>query len=375
LRDYVALKLPEHMVPSAFMVLDSLPLTANGKVDRRALPAPEAGESQGSGYVAPRTEVEHQLCEIWQELLGVERVGIEESFFDLGGHSLLVIKLVSRINARFGIRLSPRRIFESSSVLRLAAIIDGFEAEAPAEWDPLSVLSKVAGAPQLYCIPGAGMSSVTMEPLARALTGRVALTVLETRGLDGLAPPQTSLEEVVESFALAIKRRQAQGPYHLLGHSFGGCIAFELARWFERRNDSVSLVMLDSFLDSISAGDAKTTPAPADLPGIGDDQDNTIETALPGFREVLMTQLEMQRRYRPSGKVNAPMTLLYAAEGAMAGDRLQQVLARYDRVAEQPVRHRAVRGGHHSMLSEKNAAQLAERLWELIGQPSAIEVS
>lgn len=86
------------------------------------------------------------------------------------------------------------------------------------------------------------------------------------------------------------------------------------------------------------------------------------EGALSGLIEVFLSQLEMQRRYRPSGRVQAPITLLYAEEGAMAGDRLGGVLAAYARVSEQPVRHFAVRGGHLSMLSETNAAQLAERL-------------
>jgi len=194
----------------------------------------------------------------------------------------------------------------------------------------------------------------------------MALNVLEARGLDGISLPQTSMEEIVESYGSAIKRNQAQGPYHLAGHSFGGCIVLELARWLEARGDSVSVVMLDSFLDFFNGGDAEMMPVPdGELIGAGGND-------LPaGFMEVLTSQLEMQRQYRPSGRVKAPITLLYAEEGAMAGDRLHGVLKLYDRVAEQPVRHFAVKGGHHSMLSGQNAAQLAERLLDLIEQPAA----
>ncbi|MBW8879185.1 MAG: amino acid adenylation domain-containing protein, partial [Acidobacteria bacterium] len=386
--------LPGYMIPAVFMALESLPLTANGKVDRGALPAPEARDSRRGEPAAPRTELERRLCEIWQEVLGVERVGIEDGFFDLGGHSLLVIRLVSKVNSQLGIRLSPRRIFEHSTVRALAGVIEGLAGEAPGAWEPLAAFSTDGDARPLYCVPGAGMLSVAMAPLARALARRAALHVFEARGLDGVSPPQTSLAEIVESYGAAIKRRQPQGPYDLVGHSFGGCVALELARWLEARGDEVSsIVLLDSFLDFFATGDLaplsakETAVALAALIGIGESEvpdladDRAIfdwmecalqasgalpasghEGILRGFIEVFVSQLEMQRRFRPSGRVEAPVTLLYAEEGAMAGSRLAAVLELYARVAERPVRHFAVPGGHLSMLSERNAPRLAARL-------------
>ncbi|MBW8879249.1 MAG: amino acid adenylation domain-containing protein, partial [Acidobacteria bacterium] len=123
LREYLASKLPEYMVPSAFVVLDWLPLTPSGKVDRRALPAPELGER--GEYVAPRTEVESRLCEIWEELLGVERVGIEDNFFDLGGHSLLATQVVSRVRAEVGVEVPLRTVFEHPTVAAFCARLPG----------------------------------------------------------------------------------------------------------------------------------------------------------------------------------------------------------------------------------------------------------
>jgi amino acid adenylation domain-containing protein len=385
--------LPDYMMPSAFVVLEALPLTANGKVDRGALPAPEARGSQRGEPTAPRTELERRLCAIWEEVLGIERVGVEDSFFDLGGHSLLVIRLVSKINSLLGIHLSPRRIFEHSSVRRLAGVIEGLAGEAPGEWEPLAALSLDGDARPLYCVPGVGMLSVAMAPLARAMEGRAALHVFEARGLDGISPPQTSLAEIVESYGSAIKRRQPRGPYDLVGHSFGGCVVLELARWLEAGGDEVTLVMLDSFLDFFTTGELEPLPAKekavslaaligtgeSEVPDLADDRaifdwmeralqasgvlpESGHEGILRGFIEVFGSQLEMQRRFRPSGRVKAPITLLYAEEGAMAGSRLAEVLELYARVAEQPVRHCAVQGGHLSMLSEKNAPQLAARL-------------
>ncbi|HWS56093.1 MAG TPA: amino acid adenylation domain-containing protein, partial [Pyrinomonadaceae bacterium] len=121
LRGFLSERLPEHMVPSLFVALDALPLTPNGKLDRKALPAPDASrEASGRGYVAPRTPAEEVLCGVWQEVLGVGRVGVYDNFFELGGDSILSIQVVSRA-ARRGLRLSPRHLFLHQTVAALAA--------------------------------------------------------------------------------------------------------------------------------------------------------------------------------------------------------------------------------------------------------------
>ncbi|HEV2150667.1 MAG TPA: amino acid adenylation domain-containing protein, partial [Longimicrobiaceae bacterium] len=121
LREHVAGRLPEPMVPGAFVVLDALPLLSNGKVDRRALPAPETA---GPRHVAPRTTTEEILCGIWAEVLHTAPVGVEESFFDLGGHSLLVAQVVSRVRRAFGVELPLRALFEAPTVAAFAAHVE-----------------------------------------------------------------------------------------------------------------------------------------------------------------------------------------------------------------------------------------------------------
>jgi acyl carrier protein len=125
LRESLAAGLPGYMVPSAFVMLEALPLTANGKVDRKALPDPEWFLSQRQGaYVAPRSATQQALAGIWCELLGIEQVGLADNFFDLGGHSLLAVQVVSRVRDRFGVELGIGQLFETPTTEELAACID-----------------------------------------------------------------------------------------------------------------------------------------------------------------------------------------------------------------------------------------------------------
>ncbi|HEV2782817.1 MAG TPA: non-ribosomal peptide synthase/polyketide synthase [Actinophytocola sp.] len=122
LRDALRTTLPDYMVPSAVVPLDRLPLNASGKLDRRALPAPDA-PAPDAGYVAPRTETERVVADIWAEVLGMERVGVEDNFFDLGGDSILSIRVISRLRAAFGADLSPRAVFANPTVAGLADLV------------------------------------------------------------------------------------------------------------------------------------------------------------------------------------------------------------------------------------------------------------
>ena len=124
LRAQLSMQLPEHMVPGAVVVLERLPLNANGKVDRRALPAPERTMSEGAEYVAPRTVVEEVLAGIWAEVLGVERVGVEDNFFELGGHSLLATQVASSVQRTFGVKVPLRNLFETPTIAALAGAVE-----------------------------------------------------------------------------------------------------------------------------------------------------------------------------------------------------------------------------------------------------------
>ncbi|HEY0739314.1 MAG TPA: phosphopantetheine-binding protein, partial [Herpetosiphonaceae bacterium] len=123
LRTFLASRLPEYMVPSAFVVLDGLPLTENGKVDRRALPAPETRIDLSASFVAPRTPLEEIVAQMWSEVLNVERIGVNDNFFDLGGHSLLATQLIAQVRDTFQVDLPLRSVFGAPTVASFSAEI------------------------------------------------------------------------------------------------------------------------------------------------------------------------------------------------------------------------------------------------------------
>jgi len=138
LRNHLAQALPSYMAPSAFVMLKALPMTPNGKVDRRALPEPDGARPEvETTFVAPRTAVEESLAKIWTEVLGVERVGINDNFFELGGHSLLATQAISRVRQALHVELPLRSFFEGPTIARLSESIEkaqdnGIERQSPA---------------------------------------------------------------------------------------------------------------------------------------------------------------------------------------------------------------------------------------------------
>jgi hypothetical protein len=136
LRRQLAGRLPDYMMPSTFMALDSMPLTATGKVDRRALPMPDRSRpAVDTPYLAPRTAVERQLAKIWAEVLALERVGIYDVFLELGGDSLLAMQVISRVLARFRVAVKPGVLFDAATIAEMAGLIDEIAVESPASQD------------------------------------------------------------------------------------------------------------------------------------------------------------------------------------------------------------------------------------------------
>ncbi|MEV5645596.1 amino acid adenylation domain-containing protein [Streptomyces flaveolus] len=242
LRERLAGRLPEFMMPADIVVLDRLPLTENGKVDRAALPEPDP---VGGEHRAPRTPREEELAALFAEVLGMDRIGIDDDFFACGGHSLRLTRLVWRIHEKLGVDVPIRTVFQYPTVAALAAQLSA-DTEADFE-DPFAVLLPIrteGHRPPLWWLhPGGGLSWPYLG-FARHVEPSWPLYGIQARGFDGTTPPAGSIEEMVEDYLGQVLQVQPSGPYHLLGWSFGGTLAHAMAAELQRRGREVALLAL-----------------------------------------------------------------------------------------------------------------------------------
>ncbi|MEU8137811.1 thioesterase domain-containing protein, partial [Streptodolium elevatio] len=291
-RSWLAERLPDYMVPGIFVALDVLPLTVNGKLDRDALPAPDLADAVSAR--GPRNDDEAELCRIFAAVLDLPRVGVDDDFFALGGHSLLAVRLVSLIRDA-GLTADPAAVtvatvLTATTPAALAERLGAGRERGDAAFAPLLPLRPDGALPPLFCIhPGFGLAwpyaaLLPFVPDSRPVYG------LQSPVVSG-AEPAASLEELAAEYLARIRRVQPHGPYHLLGWSFGGEMAYALAGLLQRAGEEVRfLAVLDaqppvplaggegrSGADGFDAGAARehltrAVPGDADvLAGLGDD--------------------------------------------------------------------------------------------------------
>jgi thioesterase domain-containing protein/acyl carrier protein len=409
LKAHLLSSLPEYMVPAAFVVLETLPLTPNGKVDRKALPAPEADAYATSAYAPPAGALEEALAELWSELLGIERVGRHDDFFALGGHSLLVLRLLSELQQTFGVRLPVGAVFLRPTLADLAeAVADSRLAEEAAALVPLQPAGQ---APPLFLLPGAIGSVLYLQPLALALGPDRPVLALPSPGLDG-RPPLASVAALAAQHLRAMRRQQPRGPYMLAGHSSGGRVAFELARQLEEQGESVAcLVILDT--NAPDADQDRTEPLGrellADLVAVFEElagvalglsreeilaeAEETVAlarvmaalqangvlfskgapvTELQALLEVYRAALEAHDGYRIEGQIRAPIHLIKARERGGAESVVDDRPAwGWQACSQEGVIVAEVPGTHITMMAPPQVSFLAERLGEILAAASA----
>ncbi len=229
------------MVPAAYIRLATLPLTASGKVDYRALPEPESSPERKAS-VPPRDEIERRLARLWEELLDIESVSVDDDFFELGGHSLLVVRLMARIEEEFDRSWPLTVLFETPTLGQLAAVVRGEHRESSSS--ALVALEPRGSRPPFFCVHGIDGTSQIFRDLARRLGYDQPFYALRAPGLEEAAEFTPSIEAMAGRYLESVRQVRPAGPYLLGGWSFGCAGAFEMAQQLTRAGERVALLVL-----------------------------------------------------------------------------------------------------------------------------------
>ena len=246
LRAHAVEGLPEYMVPSAYVRLAALPLTPNGKVDRKALPRPDGDAYVSRGYEAPQGELEEGLAAIWSEVLKVERVGRNDHFFERGGHSLLAVELIARVQRKLNSEVGLRELFVQPTLAGFAAAVSaGRSTKWPSNLVALRPEGSVA---PLFAVHEAGGTVDYVRTLAQHLDPAVPVYGLEASGFMADEVALRSVPDMAVRYVVAIRRVQERGPYRLMGYSAGGNIAYAMASLLLEAGEEVAFLgLVDSY--------------------------------------------------------------------------------------------------------------------------------
>lgn len=234
--------LPAYMVPDNFVFLKTIEITPNGKIDRKALPKPASNPGAGqSKNIAPRTETEKIVAEIWKKLMRLDAIDVNDNFFDLGGHSLMAIQIMARIKKVTGKQFPLATLFEHSTIEKLAAKLDSDKSEIPL--NSLVPIRPTGTKPPLYIVHGEGLNVLLFNTLARYMDSDQPVYGLQALGLSG-GEPIDVMEEIAAKYVAEIVAQNPTGPYLLAGYSFGGYVAVEMRKQLEEMGREVKMLII-----------------------------------------------------------------------------------------------------------------------------------
>jgi thioesterase domain-containing protein/acyl carrier protein len=263
LRNFLKQKLPAHMVPPFFVVMEKMPLTPNGKIDRKALPSPDHAPGHERtevtlGFVAPRDPLEQALAQIWSKILKVKKIGIRDNFFELGGHSLLAVRIMAEIERLLKRSLPLATFLHAPTIADLADVLR--KKDWKPSWSSLIPIRAGGSKPPLFLMHSHGGNVLEYYPLAESLDPDQPVYAFQARGLDGHIIKDQSFEDMVEAHLDELRSLQPEGPYFLGGYCLGGLLALEAARQLSALGQEVALVVL---IQTINPAYARFSP---DLP-------------------------------------------------------------------------------------------------------------
>jgi thioesterase domain-containing protein/acyl carrier protein len=399
---YLGERLPAYMVPSAVVSLTALPLTANGKVDRAALPAPDVDRAdENRPFVAPRFDAERDLAALFAEVLHLPRVSVTDDFFDLGGHSLLAAELVAKVRSRLGHTLPLSALYSAATVEKLALYLQA-RLEATGEHSVVP-LHETGSRPPLFLIAGVGGHVFTFHKFARLLGADQPTYGVKAIGIDGIRRTPDRFEEVAAEYVREITTLRPHGPYLLGGYSIGAVVALEVALQLQKRGEEVPLLLAfdayapgypprRSFWRRLSLHLNRLLVPPAGRRrwpylrqrmlslkervyrrlGLG----HRIPLPVPGL-DMLLSQDVLQRvwsalhagylRYQPNSRFAGTVVLVRATE-LDDWDELvcDDPLFGWERWVDTPVEPHNLPGGHLELFHERNIERLARLVRECV---------
>jgi thioesterase domain-containing protein/acyl carrier protein len=404
--------LPEYMVPSAFVVLTHIPLTPNGKVDRRALPPPPRFRPElDEALVRPRNGVELQLQAIWESLLNIQPIGMSDDFFDVGGHSLLGVRLLQRVEKRFGQKIPLSVFFQNPTIRSLARVLS--QEKKGKTFTTLVPIREKGTRKPFFCVHSIGGDVVRFYYLARYLDNNHPVYGFQAPHPSELDQEVASVEDTAARYISAMKEVQSVGPYLIGGYSFGSVIAFEMAQQLLRGGERVGVLAL---LDGVSPLEQQAVNERSDavvLAGFARDLARTSGVELDLFHEEIKRLSESEgmrfvidklkdhkliesdadptyfsrfvrgirlrsqsvRRYRPSiypGVITlfraSQLERESAAAWREAGADVNDLTRGWDKLSTHKVDVRLVTGYHSTMVNEPHVKHLAKELSDCINQ-------
>jgi amino acid adenylation domain-containing protein len=249
-------KLPSYMVPREFVQLNRIPLTANGKVDKKALPTPGMLSTSGMRKIrTPETEHQKMMAEIWKSSLGLKQLSIDDNFFELGGHSLIAVKVMRKIEEKTGNRLPITALFEAPTVEKLSFLLE--QDDKTISWKSLVPIKPEGTKPPLYIVHGSGLTVLVFRSLAMGLESAQPVYGLQARGLNGKDEPFNNMKDIAAYYVSEILEQNPTGPYSLVGYSFGGIVAFEMAQQLKALGREINmLAIFDTNANQIQSGES-----------------------------------------------------------------------------------------------------------------------
>nr|WP_050988103.1 non-ribosomal peptide synthetase [Thiothrix nivea] len=391
-------KLPDYMIPALFIVLDEFPRLPNGKLDRKSLPEPDQLSVLSTNYMHPRNSLELQLSQIWEDTLAISPISVLDNFFAIGGDSMLAIRLINRINQQFSVKIPLNTLFQYANIEQFACLLRRDDHVALKN-SPLVALQTRGSNIPIFCVHAAGGIVFRYQQVAKLMSSRYAYPFygLQARGIEPGEPLYTSIDEMAQNYVDAIRQIKPQGPYLLAGWSFGGSVAFEMARILESTGETVSgVIMIDApspYVDTYETDDVdflleRLEPAA----GINIQEEVEQQESEHAQKQLIIEQKkqiglfppditleEAEQRlrvhkhhnqllcqYRPNQAIKAGIAYIKATEETRFDEKMKDPVPAWAEFTHKGMIEHESPGNHFNMFSNEHSPVLAEKLYTCI---------